>query len=156
MAVLDIPEGCILVGPRNSRFFIFSNRLLIILHAMYLNSNKVALNQAKITVFLHTLYNYLRTCHPSSPKFELLKFVWPGRWEKSVKYLPNCSEGVQCYLEFEVFDTFSVFMLCRMSSKSILPPKMANQGNYQIKYYAQIMSASTHNTPYGPYADLVS
>ena len=34
---------------------------------------------------------------------------------KNVKYLPNRSEGVQCY---------PVFMLCRMSAKSILPPKM--------------------------------
>ena len=39
--------------------------------------------------------------------------------------------------------------LCRMSAKSILPPKMTiclqiNQGNYQIKkYHAQTMSAST-------------
>ena len=40
----DIPEGCVLVGPRNSRFFIFSDRLLAILHAMYLVSNKVASN----------------------------------------------------------------------------------------------------------------
>ena len=45
--------------------------------------------------------------------------------EKSVKYLPNHSEGVQYYPEFEVFDTFfSVFMLYRVSVKSILPPKM--------------------------------
>ena len=43
-AVLDIPEGCVLVGPQNARFFIFSDRLLAILHAMYLVSNKVALN----------------------------------------------------------------------------------------------------------------
>ena len=40
---------------------------------------------AKITVFLHILYNYLRTCHLSSPKFELLKIVLPGRWKKVSK-----------------------------------------------------------------------
>ena len=40
----DIPEGCVLVGPRNSQFLIFSDRLLTISHAMYLVSNKVASN----------------------------------------------------------------------------------------------------------------
>ena len=38
-------------------FFIFSDRLLNILLAMYLVSNKVASNPAKITVFLHLSYN---------------------------------------------------------------------------------------------------
>ena len=49
MAVSNIPEGCILVGPQSTRIFIFTfiNRSLTILHAMYLASNKVALNQAK-------------------------------------------------------------------------------------------------------------
>ena len=60
---------------------------------MYLVSSKVALNQAKIAVFLHLSYNYLRTCHPLSPNFELLKIICPGR-QKSVKDLPNRSEGV--------------------------------------------------------------
>ena len=40
--VSDIPEGCVLFGPRNARIFTFSDRLLIILHAMYSVSNKVA------------------------------------------------------------------------------------------------------------------
>ena len=35
----DIPEGCILVGPQNSHFFIFRDRLLTILHDMYLVPN---------------------------------------------------------------------------------------------------------------------
>ena len=43
-AVLNIAEGCVLVGPRNVRFFIFSDCLLTILHAMYLVSNKVSSN----------------------------------------------------------------------------------------------------------------
>ena len=34
-AVLYIPEGCVLVGPQNARFFIFSDRLLTISHAMH-------------------------------------------------------------------------------------------------------------------------
>ena len=55
----DIPDGCVLFGPGNARFFIFSDSLLAISHAMYLVSNKVALSQAKITVFLHISYNYL-------------------------------------------------------------------------------------------------
>ena len=80
-AYSDITEGCVLFGPRNSRFFIFSDHLLTITHAMYLLSNKVASNQAKITVFLHVLYNYLHTCYHSSSKFELLKIVLPGRWK---------------------------------------------------------------------------
>ena len=50
---LDKPEGCVLFVPQNSQIFIFSNGLLTILHAVYLVSNKVASNQAKITVFLH-------------------------------------------------------------------------------------------------------
>ena len=54
------------------------------------------------------MYNYLGTCHPSSPKCELLKIVWPGRWKK-FKYLPNRSEGVQCHPEIEVFDIFFIF-----------------------------------------------
>ena len=40
----DIPEGCVLFGPQNARFFIFSDHLLSISHAMYLVSNKDALN----------------------------------------------------------------------------------------------------------------
>ena len=44
--------------------------------------------------------------------------------EKSVKDLANRSEGVQYYPECQGFYTFSVFILCRMSAKSILPPKM--------------------------------
>ena len=44
---------------------------------------------------------------------------------KSVKYLHNRTRGVQFYPEFEVFDTFFLyFMLCKMSAKSILFPKM--------------------------------
>ena len=43
-AVSDIPEGRVLVGPRNAQFFIFSDRLLAISHAMYLVSNKVTSN----------------------------------------------------------------------------------------------------------------
>ena len=81
-AVSDILEGCVLVGPRNARFFTFSDRLLTISHAMYLVSNKATSNRTKITVFLHISYIYLRTCHPSSPKFELLKIVLPGRCKK--------------------------------------------------------------------------
>ena len=43
--------------PLNCTFFIFSDQLLNILLAMYLVSNKVASNPAKITVFLHLSYN---------------------------------------------------------------------------------------------------
>ena len=43
-AILDIPEGCVLVGHEIARFFIFSDQLLNILLAMYLVSNKVASN----------------------------------------------------------------------------------------------------------------
>ena len=86
-------EGCVLVGHCIARFLIFSDRLLNILLAMYLVSNKVASNPAKITVFLH---------------------------------LSNRSEGVQSYPECQGFNTlFSVFMLYRISAKSILPPKIA-------------------------------
>ena len=44
--VSDIPEGCVLFDPQSARFFTFSDRLLIISHAMqmYLVSNKVASN----------------------------------------------------------------------------------------------------------------
>ena len=77
----DIPEGCVLVGLRSSRFFIFGDRSLTISHATYLVSSKVASNEAKITVFLHISCNYL-TRHPSSPNFELPKIVLPGRWKK--------------------------------------------------------------------------
>ena len=61
---------------------------------------------AKITVFLHISYNCLCTCHPSSPKFEPLKIVQPGRW-KSVKDLP--SDRVQYYPECQGFYTFFIF-----------------------------------------------
>ena len=81
-AISDIPEGWVLVSPQNARFFIFSDRLLTISHAMYLVSNKVTSNRTEITIFLHISYIYLRTCHPSSPKFELLKIVLLGRWKK--------------------------------------------------------------------------
>ena len=64
-AYSEIPEVCVLFGSRNSRFFIFSDHSLTILHAMYLVSNKVASNQAKIIVFLHISYNYLLTYMPS-------------------------------------------------------------------------------------------
>ena len=47
----DIPEGCVLVGPQFARIFTFSDRLLTILHAMYLVSTKDALNKTKTTVF---------------------------------------------------------------------------------------------------------
>ena len=93
-AVSDIPEGCVLavlVGPRNSQFFTFSDRLLTISHAIYLISNKVTLNRTRIAVFLYISYIYLRTCNPSSPKFELLKIVSSGKWGKGVKDLANCS-----------------------------------------------------------------
>ena len=43
-AISDIPEGCILFGLLIARLFIFSDRLLNILLAMYLVSNKVASN----------------------------------------------------------------------------------------------------------------
>ena len=52
----DIPEGCVLFGPRDSRFCIFSDNLFTILHAMHLVSNKVASNQAKITTRFHILF----------------------------------------------------------------------------------------------------
>ena len=100
-----IPEGCIIFGPQSARIFIFSDCFLTILHAIYLVSNKVALNQAKITVFLHLSFNYLRTCLPLLRKFELLKIVWPGM-EKSVKDLANRSEGIQYYPEWQGFYTF--------------------------------------------------
>ena len=123
-AVSDIPERCVLVGPQSAQFFTFSDRLLTIPHAIYLVFNKNALNWTKITGFLHILYYYLRTCHQLLPKFELTK-LFGLEDEKSGKYRPKCSEGFQCYPEFEVFDTFfSSFMLYRMSAKSILPPKM--------------------------------
>ena len=51
-----IPEGCIIFGPQSALIFTFSDRFLTILHAIYLVSNKVALNQAKNTVFLHLSY----------------------------------------------------------------------------------------------------
>ena len=84
-AVSDIPEGCVLVGPRNARFFTFSDRLLTILHSIYLVSNKVTSNRTKTAIFLHISYIYLRTCHPSSPTFELLKIGSLGRWKKVSK-----------------------------------------------------------------------
>ena len=121
-----IPEGCVLVGPRNSRFSIFSDRLLTVSHAIYLVSNKVASNYAKITVFLHISYNYLRTCHPSSPTFELLKIVWPGRWKK-------CQIPAKLFWGSPVLPGiwgiwyfFSVFVLYSMLTNSILPPKMTH------------------------------
>ena len=43
--------------PLNCTFLIFSGRLLNSLLAMYLVSNKVDSNLAKITVFLHLSYN---------------------------------------------------------------------------------------------------
>ena len=58
-AYSDILEGRIFFGPRNARFFIFSDFLLTILHALYLVSNKVASNGAKITIFLHILYSWI-------------------------------------------------------------------------------------------------
>ena len=65
MTVSDIlctvPEGCVLVGPRNSQ-------------AMYLVSNKVASNWGKITVFLHLSYNYLCTYMPS-----LIAKIWTSQ-----------------------------------------------------------------------------
>ena len=54
---LEVPEGCVLVCHSIARFLIFSDRLLNILLAMYLVSNKVASNPDKITVFLHLSYN---------------------------------------------------------------------------------------------------
>ena len=84
-AVSEIPKGCVLVSPQNALFFTFSDRLLTISHAMYLVSNKVTSNRTKITVFLHISYIYLRTCHPSSPKFELLKIIPPRTWKKVSK-----------------------------------------------------------------------
>ena len=66
---------------------------------------------------------YLGTCHPTLPKIELLKIIWPGRW-KSAKYLSNGSEGVQCYPEFEAFDTFFIFRALKMSAKSMLSPNL--------------------------------
>ena len=36
--------------------------------------------------YIYCIYNnHLRTCHPLSPKFELLNFVWPGRCRKVSK-----------------------------------------------------------------------
>ena len=43
-AISDIPKGCVLFGLLIARLFIFSDRLLNILLAMYLVSNKVASN----------------------------------------------------------------------------------------------------------------
>ena len=80
-----VPEGCVLVGPQSAWCFTFSDLFLTILLTMHLVSNKVDSNRTKITVFLHISYIYLRTCHPSSPKFELLKIVSPGRWKKVSK-----------------------------------------------------------------------
>ena len=119
----DIPEGCVLVGPRNSRFFIFSDQLLAILHAMYLVSNKVASNEAKITVFLHISYNYLCTCHPSSPKCCPCQFCLAWKM-KNVKYLQNRSERVSnstrnlSYLTY--FFQFSCSAECRQSLLCLL------------------------------------
>ena len=93
---------------------------------MYLVSNKVASNQAKITVFLHILYNYLRTCHSSLPRFELLKIVFFQEDGKSVKYLENRSEGVQYYPKFKAFDIFFSFHALQNVGKSILSSKLTH------------------------------
>ena len=58
-------RGVSFIWPLKFTIFIFSDLLLTILHAMHLVSNKVALNQAKITVFSYISYNYLHTYMPS-------------------------------------------------------------------------------------------
>ena len=103
-------RGVRFIWPSKCTIFIFSDSLLSILHAMYLISHKVASNQAKINVFLHISFNYLRTYHLSSPKF------WPWGW-KSLKYLPNRSEGVQCFSECQGFYTFFSFHALQNVSK---------------------------------------
>ena len=92
----------------------------------YLVSNKFALNKAKITVFLHTSYTYLRTRHQSSPKFELLKIVLPGRWKKMSKPWQTVVKESNTTRNVRSFTLFSVFMLYRMLAKSILSPKMTH------------------------------
>ena len=125
----DIPEGCVLVDPRNARSFVFSDCTLTVTHAMYLVSNKVASNDATITVFLHTyivltiIYVHV-IHHRQNLNFSKLFRLEDG---KSVKYLANRSEGVQYNPECQGFYTFfSVFMLYRMLATSIPPPKMTH------------------------------
>ena len=71
---LDIPEGCVLFVPQNARFFIISDRILIISHAMYLVSNKVASNYAEIAVFLHMYIVPLSTYVHAIHHYQNLKF----------------------------------------------------------------------------------
>ena len=119
-AYSDILEGRIFFGPRNARFFIFSDFLLTILHAMYLGSNKIASNEAKITVFLHISHN---TCHPSSPKFELLKIAWAGRWDKKCQRPGKLSWGSPILPRMSGFlhlFQFSCSKKCRQSPYCLL------------------------------------
>ena len=51
--ILDYPGGGTYISPEGYLIFTFDDHLLTISHAMYLVSNKVALNKTKNTIFLH-------------------------------------------------------------------------------------------------------
>ena len=104
--------------------FTFGNHLLRILHAVYLVSNKVALNPAKITVFLHLSFNQLPTRHQLSPRFDFSKLCLEDRKKVSKTWQTVLRES-NTTRNVRVFTLFSDFMLYRISAKSILPPKIA-------------------------------
>ena len=111
----NITEGCVLVVPQNSRIFIFSDRILTILQAMYLVSNKVTSNEAKNTVFLHISYNYLHTCNPSSQNFELLKIVSPERLKKVSNTCQTVLRESSATRNVRVFALFHFYALQNVS-----------------------------------------
>ena len=78
-AVSDLPEGCVSVGVRNARFFIFSDRLLTILVTKLLRMRlKSPFSYTYRTViYVHAIY------HRQNLNF--LKIVSPGRWKKVSK-----------------------------------------------------------------------
>ena len=56
--------------------------------------------------YIYRAYNYLDTCHPSLPKFELLKLVWPGRWKKVSKTCQTALRESSITRGFRVFTFF--------------------------------------------------
>ena len=107
-SVSDISERCVLVSRQNSHFLYLAATYWQFCTPCIWSLTKLLQTRLKSPFFVHTSWNYLRTCHPLSPKFEHLEIVLPERCKKVPKtcqtilrgpVLPGMSE----FLTFFIF-----------------------------------------------------
>ena len=100
---------------------------------------------------MHLLYNYQRTCHFSSPKFELHKIVWPGRWKKKCQIPAKPFWGSPILSEiWGIWHFFCLFLTLWNVGNSILFPKLYIRPLSQPNYLPYLESHLVRNVEITP------